>query len=121
MTEIPKRRFAFPKTEESVDLYLDGKKVINKHRGETGNYYFRIPEDAEVDFQVADHDPNIPLEAEVTPEGLKPIERKPKFVDREKVDEAAKLAEQEAKRKAEAQKAKEEALARAAALKGKTE
>jgi len=78
---IPKRRFAFKAVNNLVDLYLEGKKVINHHRGQTGNYYFRIPEDVEIELQVAEHDPSIPIEAEITPSGLKPIERRPRFVE----------------------------------------
>lgn len=117
MSDIPKRRFAFEPVDGYVDLYLESKKVLNRHRGSTGNYYFRIPEGVDVQFDVAEHDPQIPVEAEVTPDGLKPIERRPVFVrptpDRdldaeaeakakEKADLEAKLKAQEEAKNAEA-------------------
>lgn len=77
---IPKRKFEFPKTEHRVDLYLDGKKVVDNLRGELGNYYFRIPESVEVELTVAEHDKSIPIEALVTKDGLEPVRREPRMV-----------------------------------------
>jgi hypothetical protein len=112
MPEIDKKRFAFPKVEYRVDLYLDGKKVVSNHRGETGNYYFRVECDCEL--TVAEHDPNIPVEYEIKDGKLSKIVRTPKFVKTESPD---------AKRRREAEeKAKQEAAAkaeRAAALKAR--
>jgi hypothetical protein len=75
---IEKKRFAFDKTEGYVDLYLNDKKIINKHRGETGNYYFRV-EDA-MKFDVATHDSTIPVEANIVDGKLEPVKREPRFV-----------------------------------------
>jgi len=80
---IPKRKFTFTQVSGKVDLYLDGKKVVSNHRGSTGNYYFRIPEDTDIKLDVAEHDSNIPIEATVGDDGLELIERKPKFVPKD--------------------------------------
>lgn len=121
---IDKRRFAFTPTDGRVDLYLNEKKVVNNHRGETGNYYFRIPADVAVQFDVAEHDSTIPIEATVTPDGLEPVERKPRIIGTGKSDSAedklrAAQAADDAKaaKLLEAQALKEAAIARAEAAK----
>jgi hypothetical protein len=90
MPDIPKRRYAFPEVDYAVDLYLDGKKVVNRHRGSTGNYYFRLPESCKLEFSVAEHDPQIPIDSEIIDGKLVKIVRRPKFVKTEDPDATAK-------------------------------
>lgn len=62
---VPKRKFEFESMEGLVDIYLDGKKVREKHPGSYGHIYFRISPDEKYEADVAPHDSRIGMEAEI--------------------------------------------------------
>lgn len=80
MSNIPKRRFDFEPYNGEVDIYVNGKKIRNKHRGLAGNIALRIPEDVQVDVSAAVHNPKIGVDFELTDDGLEPIEHEPQLL-----------------------------------------
>ena len=79
-----KKRYEFDKVDRDIDLYLDGLKVVSKHRGSTGNYYFNIVDDLEL--KVAEHDPRMPIMATIEDGKLVKVDLKPVWISKASSD-----------------------------------